>query len=136
MNEEFKRQVLEQLVEAGTAALTRFAQKRIEDAREIVGVPVQRIAYTVIRSQPGESPRRDTGVLQDSFQATEAYHLGDIIDIFIFTDDIKANWLDKGTEYMDERPFWEKFLTRIVEKQDELQALFAEELKANNPVGV
>jgi hypothetical protein len=56
-----------------TEALSQSIQSAMEDslpecidiAREILSVPVQYVGGRVIRSQPGESPRLDTGALQD-----------------------------------------------------------------------
>jgi hypothetical protein len=60
----------------------------------------------VIRSQPGESPRKETGDLQASVQhAVEAD--ADVYTLEVYSDCPYAPHLERGTDQIARRPAWE-----------------------------
>lgn len=68
MSENAENLCLALAVAAGEA-LAAPMEDLADDVRKRIGVPVERSGGRVIRSKPGEPPRRDTGRLQASVDA-------------------------------------------------------------------
>jgi hypothetical protein len=126
MNESFVENAKGRVIDAGKSALTTFAARRVLAIKDLIGIPVEKQGGTIIRSQPGEAPRKEYGDLQNSIQATEPVYLDGVIDIFIFTDEQKAAWLNDGTPRILPRPFWDMSVAEMIGKADELKALYSE----------
>lgn len=137
MNEGFLSAVRAKVVEAAKASLERFARERIVDIQTRIGIPVERTTGRIVRSSPGEPPRKDSGDLWNSLQATEVVFISNEIDIFIFTTVPYAKWLEEGTDRgLEPRPWWEPSFQEIVQHVGDLKALFAESLGSRTAVSV
>lgn len=101
-----------------TEALSQSMQSAMEDslpecidiAREILSVPVQYIGGLVIRSQRGESPRLDSGDLQDDTKGEVTMENGVPVMTIWWTLDY-AEELD---QFMD-RPILEPLSQRLID---------------------
>lgn len=74
-----------------------------EQVQEWLSVDVDRTGSKVIRSRPGEHPRRDSGRLFTSITHDIAAQ-GDVITVTVGTDAPYAHYLENGTSKMAERP--------------------------------
>jgi hypothetical protein len=90
--------------------------------RDWIGVPVGRSGGHIIRSQPGEHPRRETGRLRGSIDhATDSQN--GIITVTIDSDVFYAPLLENGTSKMAKRPI----LTGLLELfEPQLEEIVAE----------
>lgn len=103
----------------------RAAERIVADihylVRDKVSIDVERIGSTVIRSLPGEPPRRDTGEYWDSI-GFDAEDTGDMITASAFSTNWKAPMLEYGTRYAA-RPHWgrvwDDYMPTIPAKFDE-----------------
>lgn len=127
-------------MEAATESLRIFSQQRIEGIRERIGIPVEGSGRNAIRSKPGEPPRKDTEELYFSVKATEPTQSGAVVEVVIYTDDPKAEWLEFGAirvhSILEPRPFWGPSKVEVGEHLDDLKALFSEYLKGRSPASV
>lgn len=81
-----------------------------DDIRQKISVPVEyvrgpRDGIHVIRSKPGEFPRKEYGNLQRSIQWV-INRESPMIYLDVFSDVIYARYLEEGTENMEPRPVW------------------------------
>lgn len=91
----------------------------VNDMREMISVPVEYIAgprggIIVIRSNPGEPPRRETGDLWASIQYLVIAPAG--VWMVVFSDIEYSLYLEQGTERMEPRPHWSTLLTIWIEQ--------------------
>lgn len=89
------------------------ASDMVDEMREMISVPVEYIAgprggIIVIRSSPGEAPRRETGDLWASIQFMVIAPRG--VFMVVFTDVEYSLYLEQGTDRMDPRPHWSTLL--------------------------
>jgi hypothetical protein len=76
-----------------------------EGLRGLIAVPVVREKGKVIRSAPGEPPRKDSGKLQASVASTVEVVAGDKIRGVVSTSTPYDKFLNEGTSRMAARPF-------------------------------
>lgn len=69
MNEQFVHDAMTVLLEAADAAMFVEGINAVSDIKSALKVPVEYRGDVVIRSLPGEAPRRETGDLQGSIDA-------------------------------------------------------------------
>ncbi len=92
--------------------LEGVADAMVETVQEFISINVERQGGRVIRSAPGEHPRKDTGRLYESIQY-EIERDESIITITIDTDTPYAPFLEFGTSKMAERPIFEGIMERF-----------------------
>jgi hypothetical protein len=108
------------------AACEQFGGEVVDVIREKISVDVEYIdgprgGVRVIRSLPGEPPRRETGTLQDSYQSAVEADAGEVT-LDVFSDCPYAGNLENGTARVLPRPhvadtadeMTEQFLDRVV----------------------
>jgi bacteriophage HK97-gp10 putative tail-component len=88
-----------------------FGKDVATDLKERISVPVgYRIGPKggtyIIRSAPGEPPRKETGTLLNSVES-EVETDADVVTLEISSDAPYAGFLEDGTERMAPRPVWE-----------------------------
>jgi hypothetical protein len=99
--------VLDAIHAAVADSIEQTARDIADDLRHRMSVPVVRSGSKVIRSRPGEPPRKDKGGLVASVQVRMI--LGDAaapVVAEIFSDSEIAVYLEEGTEHMSPRPVW------------------------------
>jgi hypothetical protein len=95
------------------------------DEKQLISVPVQRTGNRVIRSRPGQPPRKDTGRLHGSVKGVAAKVGKDRVEGKVTTATPYDQFLEKGTSKMSRRPFagpTEAKWGRIVENRFKLAA--------------
>ena len=70
----------------------------------------------IIRSKPGECPRRETGKLQNAVRHEVERLLFDVIELSIINDCPYATFLENGTGIMSPRPFMAREFERLTDK--------------------
>lgn len=105
---DFGDKVIADLEQRATDALDQSGGLVADDIRDQISVPVgyrigPRGGVTVIRSKPGEPPRRETGDYQSSIDHQTATD-GSRVTTSIFTDDPIGGYLENGTSRMAKRP--------------------------------
>jgi hypothetical protein len=105
MNIRASDDVLRQIADETEKKLDALGEEMAEWLRKLIGVPVirQRIAgretkTVIVRSQPGEPPRKDTGRLQASVQYV-TYRTGWKIKLVISTNTPYAETLNRTRPY-------------------------------------
>jgi hypothetical protein len=93
-------------------ALSGVGAAMVETIQEFISIDVQRAKGRVIRSAPGEHPRRDTGRLFGSI-AQDVEREGDLFTITVDTDTPYAPYLEFGTSKMAIRPIFDGMLERF-----------------------
>lgn len=99
-SDEFLASIKETLtprVQAAGDNVLRYAQN-------LIGIPVEYIGGSVIRSLPGEPPRMDTTALINSLTATSG-ESGDVIYCDIGTDIFYGMMLEYGWSHVAARPW-------------------------------
>jgi hypothetical protein len=104
----------EGFVEGVMAVLTRSVADELRDLGpaveadivELVSVPVQYAGSEVIRSRPGEPPRRETGIYRDSIrhEVIDGEAGPDSATLHLFTNSVIGTYLEYGTSAMKPRP--------------------------------
>ncbi|HEV7297934.1 MAG TPA: hypothetical protein VGN72_01110 [Tepidisphaeraceae bacterium] len=102
MNEDFVENIMADVNAAAERAIRPAVADVYEGVREAVSVPVgyaqgPRGGVMVVRSLPGEAPRKERGVYRDSWQQEVAVD-GDRVEGTVFTDDIRGLWFAEGTK--------------------------------------
>jgi hypothetical protein len=115
-NFRFKGHAKEKVQKAFRKALTIVANEMKSDFVKMTGKPVTVWRGRVIRSQPGEAPRKESGRFNRSFHfRTSASPNRDAMEMW--SDDPKFPHLELGTKYMAARPsfklLWEKWKTKL-----------------------
>ena len=105
-----------------TRAEKAFRQLAVEvrdDTKRLVRRQVQYLRVgkrvRVIRSKPGQPPRRETGDYQDSIQSAVTVE-ADRITASIYTNSKIGVYLEHGTEKMESRPHWSRIYDRWLPK--------------------
>lgn len=86
------------------------------DVKESLDISVEYVGSEVIRSKPGERPRRETGELQDATRHEVDRLLFDETELSILNDCPHAAPLEFGTQTVLPRPFMAPALERITDK--------------------
>lgn len=95
-------------------ALTKVGQEAVADLRKILSVRVEYVSgYGLIRSDPGESPRKEFGNLQKSMKYRVLPKAQNSESLLIYTNSIIAIYLEYGTEKIEPRPFWKKAVGNV-----------------------
>lgn len=81
----------------------------VADIRNDISVPVQylRKPYRIVRSKPGESPRRETGDLWRGVQMEVDRPDPESVSLEVFCTVLYGKYLETGTDKMERRPWWE-----------------------------
>jgi hypothetical protein len=93
---DFADTLIDDLRERAGTAFDEFGREVLDALRESVSVPVQYAGSRVIRSAPGEPPRRETGDYRAGL-GTELTFLPAGVSTSIFTDAPLGPWLENGT---------------------------------------
>jgi hypothetical protein len=97
-------------VEAATSDLRQSVQAEVSIPVEYATGP--RGGLLIIRSQPGEAPRKERGVYQKSWEQSVT-PVTDAVQGEVYTDDVRAAYFTKGTSRMRPRPHAEASFNRI-----------------------
>lgn len=94
------------------ASMDQLGASMATTLKNIVAVPVERTKGRVIRSKPGEAPRRDTGAYQESIThaTTES---GNTIRTESGSPRKLADWLQHGTNRMAPRNHYDRLREQI-----------------------
>jgi hypothetical protein len=136
MNEDAVEKMKRDIREAAKAAMMEYLEKEVETTREALSIPVGREKGRIIRSNPGENPRKEEGDLQKSIQQEVIEEGGEIVGDF-FTTDEKAPWLNFGREdgSLAPRPFWDFAKQRLLDGAEQLENTFFNKIaEGNTPV--
>jgi hypothetical protein len=110
---DFTEQAMTVLLDAGLYVMEDRFQREADQVREDLAVDVEYIGDgRVIRSQPGEPPRRETGDLQGSID-TSAEIAGDEVVTLLDCNDWKGRRLNEGDGQIRPRPFWDFAYQRL-----------------------
>jgi hypothetical protein len=85
----------------------------VRDMREMIGVPVSGSGRNVVRSKPGEPPRKETGALQGSWRHHTVTE-GDTVRTVAGTPSMIGVYLQKGTATIRPRPHASTLFRRVV----------------------
>lgn len=96
-------------------ALNEVGRRGVAHIRSLIDVRVQYVGSWVIRSDPGEPPRREHRDLQKSITYKVEAKATTLEDMMIYVDDSRrsdgkegvAFFLEYGTFHVEPRPFWE-----------------------------
>jgi len=110
-------EIMARILAQAEQVMGEMAEDAAQDMRDLISVPVSRTKGKVIRSAPGEPPRKDSGALQASVKATVDQHEKDKVVATVTTDVPYDVYLRDGTKKMAPRPFhgpieakWENIL--------------------------
>lgn len=92
--------------------------------RELLSVQVEGTGKEVVRSKPGEAPRRESGGYEGSFKHVTTVE-GDTVATRAGTEDPRGAWFTGGTATMQPRPHAETVRDEFAEHAEErvLQAI-------------
>jgi len=105
--------ILEDAVEQ---SLDVLGGQYVGDVKESLDVSVEYQGSEVIRSKPGENPRRETGELQDATRHEVEKLLFDEQELSIVNDCPHAAPLEFGTQTVLPRPFFGPAFERLTDK--------------------
>lgn len=79
----------------------------VSDVKTLISINVEYGpgGAVIVRSKPGEPPRRETGLLQSSIGY--GVQSGEIVSLQIDSDCPYSGFLEKGTTHMAQRPYFE-----------------------------
>lgn len=105
--------IARELIERFRPAMQKLAADMRQDLRQRVDVPVGRAPAKrkggkgrIVRSKPGEPPRKETGAYQASIQSETNVNGTESIRATVFSDTPLAGWLEYGTDRMAPRKHW------------------------------
>jgi hypothetical protein len=104
--------IMERLTAAAQEAMEQAGEDINADIVEMISVPVGRSGGRVIRSQPGEPPRKETGGLIAAQRVQVLSDAADVVTLTIQNQSRVANWLERGTSKMSPRPFYSVAFSR------------------------
>jgi hypothetical protein len=111
-------------------ALNEIGRRGVADIRDSINVRVQYVGHLVIRSDPGEPPRREFGDLYRSIHYRVAPKAETVEALEIYTDRYPvAVYLEFGTTFMEPRPFFEPQRKKMRGVKRLFEQLFNEFLK-------
>jgi hypothetical protein len=106
---------------AARAALERVGREAVAELVRMVSVPVVRGRYRIIRSLPGEPPRKEFGTYVTTIKHKRMPGGHSVEELSIYSNDPRALWFEKGTSRMAKRPHFaviqKKFGLRMRFKQ-------------------
>lgn len=106
---------------------------------QLANVRVQRQASVVIRSDPGEPPRRDKSTLYKSIKFRVVRGPGKSADLEFYSTDnpIKLMSLEFGAEHMEARPLWAPARRMMANSKQVFKQRLNEKIKAfqSDPLG-
>lgn len=115
---DFADTLINDLRQRAGPAFDEFGREVLDALRTSVSVPVGYAGSRVIRSRPGEPPRRETGDYRAGL-GTELTYLPAGVSTSIFTDDQLGPWLENGTSRMEARPHFEPIFDRYAARAAE-----------------
>ncbi len=86
--------------------IDELADATVEKVRMLISIPVERTATSVIRSKPGEPPRRDSGDLYNSIRKGPLVSDADGVRTEAGSDLWYSVNLENGAGRVDPRPHW------------------------------
>jgi hypothetical protein len=98
---------------ASKKALEEIGKQGVAHIRQNIGIRVQRVGGTIIRSDPYEFPRRDRSRLWNGISYNVVSKASTIEDLRFRTRARHSKWLEHGTSNMEPRPFWAKSKRQI-----------------------
>ncbi len=101
--DELSNALTERMAERLQPAVAKTAADLTADIQRRINVPVGRSGSRVIRSKPGEPPRREFGNYRASWETRDA-RSGDEITGTAGTTSNLGPWLERGTSRMAARP--------------------------------
>lgn len=120
MASNFARQASVRARKATRLALNELGRLIRDDIRDSINVRVQKVGTELIRSEPGEPPRREPlwlskrgGELWKSIRYKVRAKAETIEDLIVYTTDIVALYMEYGTSKIEPRPFWEPARRRV-----------------------
>lgn len=113
LGESFSAQCRGKMYNAVSGSLWALGRDIVAELRDVIGVRVQRVGSEVIRSEPGEPPRRDSSKLYDSLRSHVQRDSATSAALSVSTDVEYAAWLEEGTGRMEARPWWAVTFGRI-----------------------
>jgi hypothetical protein len=117
------------LHEAIREALTEIGRDYVDTLRDLVNVRVVYIGGTVIRSDPGEPPRREWGDLWRSFGFKVASRATTLEALTIFSTSMVSFALEYGTDRIEPRPHWEPAAEQAGDLFEELKRRVKDKLR-------
>jgi hypothetical protein len=93
---EFEDGIADDLLNRATRAADELAENIRDDLQEAIDVSVEYGGGRIIRSKPGEPPRRETGNYHDSIQS-DVKRDATKVAFTVFTDAQLGEWLEEGT---------------------------------------
>ena len=134
-NDDTVSQMKKEIAEAIKTSMDVFLGEEVERTKESISIPVGREKGQIIRSKPGENPRKEEGDLYASVkkEVVEEGEIGIIVGT-MFSDDPKSAWLNDGTSdgRIAPRPFWDRAWERIKNNGEKLENSIAESISGSN----
>ena len=111
MDEDFRQAVNRIMREKVTSGITVYIDRMVAELKATISIPVDyqtgpRGGQVIIRSSPGEPPRKDFGTLTDSIEISSPINGDTSVEIDLYTTYKVAAYLQEGTKHMDARPWW------------------------------
>lgn len=111
--------IVDRLITRALPGFDAIGVELVEKIRDAIDVPVEFTSGAVIRSEPGEPPRRESGDYQGSIRHVTERD-GDTITTVVGTDSVIGAYLEGGTERMKPRPHFapvtDEFAQNAVER--------------------
>jgi hypothetical protein len=124
---EFEDKIIADIRARAVGAFASLGEEIADDLRETISIPVERIGSSLIRSLPGEPPRKETGGYRLTIE-DDTQDEGDRVRTSIFTDSVIGKYLEYGTSRMAARPHF----AEIYEKYAAIAArMIAQRMKLN-----
>lgn len=141
MASNFARQASARARKAARLALNEIGRRIVADIRFSIGIMVQKVGSELIRSDPGEPPRREPtwlsergGFLWKSIKYKTLPGATTLDELLIYTSDIVAVYMEFGTGTIEPRPFWEPARRRAKRWTGRVfRQLFAENFNRSAP---
>jgi hypothetical protein len=124
VNENFVENVMADLQSRIGRSTRDIVDQTKSHLQKLISVPVDYIrgprgGLLVIRSKPGEPPRKETGRYQGSWGDSISVN-GDIIEGSVYSDVIYGSYLVTGTKHMAARPHTQQsfeYMIRVAPEQ-------------------
>lgn len=105
--------IMEDLHERLRRGMEELSLAVVEKTRDTLSVPVERDGSHVIRSAPGESPRKDSGDLYNSISNSGVQDTDDGVSDEVGSDVWYAYNLQHGTDKVAARPYLDKVVDEV-----------------------
>lgn len=120
MSDDFVQDAMDKLLVAGEVALNIARIDVLADLQNAVAVPVEEIGGRIIRSVPGEPPRRETGALLDGLDAVVSESGPDEITLEVTSSVPYSARLEKTRPFMG--PAFERMERTLPDRVAEVMA--------------